>query len=157
MEITQQVYDAIYAGFVPSNVTSNLNTSYNMIPLVLAFGAATAMLAILFYTASDIKRFRKFTNLVRIFKFLARTLSYAAYGGLTVVIIIAPCLLLFVSVKTAQANAGSILPILKWLGLIVGAYIGLAGIGWFMKGKVWSKLFKYYREEKQTKEKVNVN
>lgn len=130
------------------NVTSTMNNVTNMFPVLVAIVGGLAAFIILLYVSSDIERFRKFKRLTKAFKYLARSLSYAAYGGLTIIVIVGSVIVLYNVAQTAQENASSIIPVLKWVGIAIGAYAGLTAIGWFMKKKVWAKIFKYHREEK---------
>lgn len=145
------IYQAYNYASQQMNVTAGFNTSYSMLPVIGVLAVALALVALLFYAGSSIERFRKFKRLTRVFKFLYKSTSYAAYGLLTVVIIVAPCLLAYHGIKTAQANTESILPLMKWVGIAVGAYVGFAVLGWFMKKKVWSKLSKYHKQDKLLK------
>jgi len=88
MEQVTYIYEAVFGSV---NVTSGLNSATNLFPVVVATLVGVMALAILFYVSSSIERFRRFKRLVKVFKYLARSLSYVAYGGLTVVVIVGPC------------------------------------------------------------------
>jgi len=154
MEYVYQLYEAVNAPLQAMNVTAGFDTATNIFPIFVGIFVAAGVLALLFYASSGIERFRKLKRITKIFKFLYRSLSYAAYGGLTVVVIGGPVLLAYNGYNVARDNAADIMPTLMFIGKILLVLIGLALLGWFMKIKVWSKLFKYHKQEKEIRENM---
>jgi len=151
MEYVYQVYEAVGQ---MTNVTATFDSATNMFPIFASIVLAIGILALLFYASASIEKFRKLKRVTKVFKFLYKSLSYAAYGGLTVVVIGGPVLLAYNGFNAARDNAADIMPGLIFIGKILLVFVGLALLGWFMKTRVWGKLFKYHKEEKQIKDNI---
>jgi len=124
-------------------------TMSNILPVILMVGIAAAALTILLTASQSIEKYRRFK---RMLNFLAKTLGYAAYGSLTIVIIGVPCLAGYWMFTTTAANPQGTIDILQPIGIIIGLFIGLALLGYATKNKIWTKIFKYHKEEKQQKQ-----
>jgi len=133
------------------NASSALNTVGDVGPIIVLIGVvaiAMGVLASLSYIAGSLEKYRRFK---RIFTFFSKTLSYAAYGSLTVVIIVIPCLVGYWGLSVASENPSGSFEFLKWVGIIVGGYVGLTVLGYVTKNKWWKRIFKYHRAEKNQK------
>jgi len=133
------------------NASSALNTVGDVGPIIVLIGVvaiAMGVLASLSYIAGSLEKYRRFK---KIFTFFGKTLSYAAYGSLTVVIIVIPCLVGYWGLSVASENPSGSLEFLKWVGLIVSGYVGLTVLGYVTKNKWWKRIFKYHRAEKNQK------
>ncbi|MBD3263559.1 MAG: hypothetical protein GF375_00470 [Candidatus Omnitrophica bacterium] len=142
-EIIIEIKEAVFA---PNNATASISgfdTGVNLLGVVLAVGLAAAMLLILTYISSSFERFKRFTRLIKILRSIGKTLNYAAYGGLTVVLIVGPVMLLYYGVTTAAENSEALAPVAKWVFMIVGIYALLVIVGFIAKKKIWRKLFNY--------------
>jgi len=133
------------------NATSAFNTMTDVGPIFVMIGVvaiAMGVLASLSYIAGSIEKYRRFKNIL---SFFAKTLSYAAYGSLTVVIIVVPCLVGYWGLSVASENPSGSLEILKWVGIIVGGYAGVTVLGYVTKNKWWKRIFKYHKAERDQK------
>lgn len=135
-------------------VFSNSGSMTNIfLPLVLV-GIALIALLILINMSGDIKKYRRFMAL---FKKLEKTFSYCAYGMLTFTVIFFPVFIAYNVYTAAEANPEGAGQVLKFAGLLVGAFIGFTAIGYLTKNRIWKNLFKFYKEDKQIKEVKEVN
>jgi len=148
MEYIYEVYEAVGQMV---NATASFDSATNIFPIFASIIIAAGVLALLFYVSTSIENFRKFKRITKVFRFLYKSLSYAAYGGLTVVVIGGPVLLAYHGFNAAQDNAADIIPGLVFIGKILLVFVGLALLGWFMKTRVWSRIFKYHKVEKDLK------
>ena len=134
------------------NATSALDTVSNVGPIIVMLGVFAIALGVivgLCYISASLEKYRRFKNILT---FFAKTLSYAAYGSLTVVIIAVPCLVGYWGLSVASENLGSTLELIKWVGIIVGGYAGLTVLGYVTKNKWWKRIFKYHKAEKAEKD-----
>ena len=155
-EIIIEIKEAVYAA---SNTTSSFNlvdTGTNLIGVILAVAVAAAMLLILTYISSSFERFKRFTRLIKLLKSIGKTLNYAAYGGLTVVLIVGPVMLLYYGGTTAAENSQALAPVAKYAGIILGIYAALTVIGYIAKKKIWRKLFSYRKRLQSEKYAKNI-
>lgn len=133
------------------NATSAVDTVGSIGPILVLIGVvaiATGVLASLSYIAGSLEKYRRFK---RILSFFGKTLSYAAYGSLTVVIIAIPCLVGYWGLSVASENPSGSLELLKWIGILVGGYAGLTVLGYATKKRWWKRIFKYHKAEKDQK------
>jgi len=144
--IIVKLKEAVYAGNNASaTITDSFGTGTNILGVVLAVAVAAAMLVMLTYISSSFERFKRFTRLIKVLKNIGKTLNYAAYGGLTVVLIAGPVMLLYWGGTTAAENSEALAPVAKWAVIVLGIYTGLTVIGYIAKKKIWRKLFSYRR------------
>ena len=132
-----------------SNCTSNFNTGVNLIGPVFMIGITLGIITILLYVSSSFAKYQRFKKL---FRNLAKTFSYAAYGALTIVVIGIPCLLGYLGLSVAADNPEGSFEMLKWIGIIVGGFIGLSLLGYATKNRIWKRVFSYHRQEREYKE-----
>lgn len=144
-KIPQVIMDVLAA----SNITSTFDTSVNLFGPIFMIGIAVAIIAILLHISSSFVKYQRFKQL---FKRLAKTFSYTAYGALTVVAVGIPCLIGYWGLSTAAANPETSFEALKWIGIIVGGYIGLTLLGYATKKRIWKRIFAFRRQEKMYKE-----
>jgi len=156
-EIIIEIKEAVLA---PNNatesITSAFDTGVNLLGVVLAVAVAAAMLLILVYVSSSFERFKRFTRLIKVLKSIGKTLNYAAYGGLTVVLIVGPVMLLYYGGTTAAENSEALAPVAKYAVIILGIYAALTVIGYIAKKKIWRKLFSYRRRLQNEKYAKNI-
>lgn len=136
-----------------NNVTTQfmpdgLGTASDIILIIGVLAISIGTLSILLYTAQSLEKYQRFKN---IFKKIAGTLNYAAYGTLTLVIIATPCYLGYIGLTYTVENPGNVLPLMKWIGIIGGLYIGMTLLGYITKNKIWTKIFKHRKEDKKEK------
>ncbi len=134
--------DAIYNG---GDAITNIFLCITMVAIALF---ATT---ILLHVSASIEKYRRYK---RLFTYLAKTLSYAAYGSLTLVIIGIPIVGLYWVGTTAQSNPEGSIEILKWIGIIVGGYIGLALLGYATKNRIWKRIGKFRKIDKEYKDNI---
>lgn len=133
------------------NATSSFNTMTDIGPVFVLLGIfaiAMGIMVSLSYVAGSLEKYRRFK---RILSFFGKTLNYAAYGSLTVVIIAIPCLVGYWGLSVASENPSSSLEVLKWVGIIAGGYAGLTILGYATKNRWWKRIFKYHKAEKDQK------
>lgn len=144
---------------MPGNATtfeflSNNGVVTNVfLPLIL-IGVTLIAITVLLNISADLKKYRRF---MKLFKYLSKSFSYCAYGMLTVAIIGLPVFLAYNLVNVAAANPEGTGVFLKYVGIIIGAFIGFTCIGYLTKNRVWKNLSKFYKNEKQLKEVKGVN
>jgi len=131
------------------NATSSfMNSGGSILGLVILMGIAFGVLAILFYVSSNIEKYKRFK---KIFKIFYSCFSYCAYGLLTVAIIGVPVYLGYLGIIYAQDNPEGSLEFIKWTGIIIGGFIGFTFVGYCTKNRIWKKIFKYHKQEKDEK------
>jgi hypothetical protein len=136
---------------VQVNATSSFNTMTDIGPVFILLGVfaiAMGVMLSLSYVAGSLEKYRRFK---RILSFFGKTLNYAAYGSLTVVIIAIPCLVGYWGLSVASENSSGSFELLKWVGIIGGGYVGLTILGYATKNKWWKRIFKYHKAEKDQK------
>lgn len=132
-----------------TNATVSLGSStFTVLPPLLAVGAILMIVFLVMYYVSTPERYKKPS---KIFNFLNTTTYYFGWGLLCFVIIAVPTYLLYLLAQYSleHATSGSIIEIVKWIGIILGAYFGLAGFGYVMKKKLVDKWSLRRKEKKQ--------
>ena len=129
-------------------------TVFNIGGLVLIIGAMVAIIGLLMRWVSTPERFKEPG---KIYKFLATSFMYFGYGLLSIVIVGIPSYLVWLSYSyiVVDGHTGAFLGVLKIVGMLVGAYLGIAGIGWLSKRYFYDKLSERLKErdyEKNMKE-----
>jgi hypothetical protein len=131
------------------NATSSfMDSGGSILGLVILFGIALGVMALLFFVSSNIEKYRRFKKL---FRFLYGCFGYCAYGMLTVAVIGVPVYLGYVGFITASANPEGLIEFVKWTGIILGGFIGFVLVGYCTKNRVWKRIFKFHRVEKENK------
>jgi len=127
------------------------DTGTNLFGIFAVVAIAIGIMAILLYASTSIEHFKKFKRIYRVLFYLARMVYYFAFGALTIVVIGGPCILGYYAFQSASENAESIIPMLQTIGFYALIFIGVSVLGFIMQKKVWSKLFKYHKIEKENK------
>jgi len=128
-----------------SNLSSTVdatNTVFNIGGMVLVIGAMMAIIGIAYYYVSTPERYRKHNRRIqKLLAFLDTSTYYFGYGLLGIVIIAIPSVLIYFMFNyvVVEGEGGSLLEVFKWIGIIVGIYFGIAGIGYVFKNKLWDK------------------
>lgn len=134
------------------NCTMNTgDTMFNMVGIVLVIGLAIGILSILTYSVQSQYNYEKFG---RFFKFLYESLYYFGFGLLALVIVAVPSYFVWFlwNYTVIEGNTGSFLEVAKWIGILIGAYIGISGLGFLFKKKFVDK---FVERKKQTEYKEN--
>lgn len=135
------------------NATASTGTAaFGILSTIIAIGAIMLLIGIAMYYVSNTERYKKASKLVIFFN---TTTYYFGWGLLCFVIVAVPAYLIYLAVQytLSTASTGSILELLKWIGIIIGAYFGLAGFGHLMKKKVVDN-WRNRRQEKDYEENV---
>jgi len=137
--------------YMPQNVTSNFDTINSIGGLfvpIITLAIALGVIYVLFMVSASIEKYRRFKKL---FTSLAKVFGYAAYGSLTLVVVGVPCLAGYWLFTTASSNPEATINILKPVGIIFGLFLGVTLLGYATKNRIWKRIFKYHKEEKQLK------
>jgi hypothetical protein len=128
-----------------SAISNNGGTVSNVLGIYLVMIAIIGITLGLFYFSSSVERFE---NLGKIGEFLISSAYYFGYGLLAIVIIVVPGYLIYLLYNYAilDGHAGDVLPLLKWIGLIILAFFGIAIIGYGFKKKIIEKFVKVKKE-----------
>jgi len=134
-----------------SNLTmiSGENTVFSVLSIVAVLAIAIGIMAILFIVSSNIEKYRRFK---RILKTLGKSFSYCAYGMLTVAIVGIPVFLGYNLLTVAADNPEASFEVFKWIGIFAGAFVGFTLVGYATKNRIWKRIFKYHKIEKEQKE-----
>lgn len=130
------------------NTTASIGTStFTILPVVGAIGCIILIIGLSMYYVSSNSRYTKASKLVIFFN---TTTYYFGWGLLCFVIVAVPAYLIYLAIQytLSTASTGSILELLKWIGIIIGAYFGLALFGYVMK----KKLIDNWRKRRQEKD-----
>jgi len=78
----------------------------------------------------------------RFFKLLYSSSYYFGFGLLALVIVAVPGYFIWFlwNYTVIEGNTGSFIELAKWIGILIGAYIGISGIGFLFKKKFVDKL-----------------
>ena len=149
------MYERIIEMFAPVNATNSFynggDTITNIFLPIILIAIATTTLAVLLHVSASIEKYRRFK---RLFTYLAKTLSYAAYGSLTIVIIGIPIVGLYWVGTTVQSNPEGSIEILKWIGIMASGYIGLTLLGYATKNRIWKRIVKFRKIDKEYKNNI---
>ena len=132
-----------------SNLTTGVDSFgsiYGIISIVLMIGAAFGILSILTYISSSMEKYKRFKHLLSI---IYHSTSYAAYGALTFILVVGPCIVVYHLIQFSASNAEASYEVLRWIGIIIGGYALFGGIGYFAKKHIWSKIASYIQLEEQ--------
>jgi len=135
------------------NATMNTgDTMFSMVGIVLVIGVAIGVFLLLTYSVRSQYNYEK---LGRFFKFLYESLYYFGFGLLALVIVAVPGYFIWFlwNYAVIEGNTGSFVEVAKWIVIIIVAYIGISGLGFFFKKKFVDKLIE---RRKQTKHKENI-
>jgi len=132
---------------------SNAGTIYSVYPPILMLIAIVAVFSIITWYISTPDRYlstHKF--LAKIVKFLDTTTYYFAFGlaFLAICAVTVVAVYFLYSLVTFAGESGIGLEVGKWALLIVGAYFGIAGVGYLFKKFIWDK-YKKTKEEARYK------
>ena len=130
-----------------TNITSNFNTNFTIFVPFILIGIALAVISMMLYASSDLAKYHRFKDVL---KKIARSFQYTAYGILTFVVVAVPVYLGYILFTAAAENPSDSLEVLKWISIIVGAYIGFTILGWVTKNRIWIRL-KNFKEADQHK------
>ena len=134
------------------NVTMNTgDTMFSMVGVVLVIGVAIGVISLLIYSVRSQYNYEKFG---RFFKFLYSSSYYFGFGLLALVIVAVPGYFIWFlwNYTVIEGNTGSFIELAKWIGILIGAYIGISGIGFLFKKKFVDKLVE---RRKQTEYQEN--
>lgn len=126
-------------------------TFFNIIGLVVMIGSILVVMVVISYYVSTPQRYKKHSaRIEKIIKFLQASTQYFGYGLLCISICAVPAFLTWFLFQytVVEGNAGSLLEVLKWVGILVGLYFGIAGIGYLFKKKIVDKWRKRKEENK---------
>ena len=142
-----EVINIIRETLAEVNTTAGFNTMTGggIIGIILLLAIAIGILAILLTVTSNIDKYRRFK---KFFKLLAKSFSYCAYGMLTVAVIGFPVYLGYIGINMASENPESTIEVGKWIGIITGTLIAFGVVGYITKNRIWKRLFKYHKMEK---------
>jgi hypothetical protein len=139
------------SGTAQMNATmSTGNTVFSVGGLVLVIGAILVCLGLTYYYVSTPKRYKKVSKIAVFFNV---TTYYFGWGLLCFVVIAVPGYLLYLLSQYAveTAGTGALWEVLKWIGIMIAAYFGLAGFGYVMKKKIVDNL-RLRRQERKDEE-----
>jgi len=124
------------------NTTGTVNSVTNIGGMFIAIIAIITILLVMGYFASSFSRYQK---LGKMFRFLVDTAYYFAFGLLAVVVVVIPAYSLYLLYNYAvlDGHAGDVFPVLQWVGVAVGAFFGIAAVGYGFKKKIIDKYVKY--------------
>ena len=134
------------------NCTMNTgDTVFNILGIVLVIGVAIGIFSILFYSVRSQYNYEKFE---RFFKFLYSSLYYFGFGLLALVIVAVPGYFIWFlwNYTIVEGNTGSFVEVAKWIGILIGVYIGISGLGFLFKKKFVDK---FVERKQQTEYKEN--
>lgn len=134
------------------NCTMNTgDTVFNILGIVLVIGVAIGIFSILFYSVRSQYNYEKFE---RFFKFLYSSLYYFGFGLLALVIVAVPGYFIWFlwNYTIVEGNTGSFVEVAKWIGILIGVYIGISGLGFLFKKKFVDK---FAERKEQTEYKEN--
>ena len=137
--------------YMPQNVTASFDTIAgvgNLFTMLVVLGIAAGAIYVLLIMSSSIEKYRRFKKL---FTQLSKIFGYAAYGSLTLAVVGLPCLAGYWLFTTASSNPEATVDILKPVGIIFGLFLGVTLLGYATKNRIWKRIFKYHKEEKQLK------
>lgn len=128
------------------------DTMFNMVGVLLIIGACMSILGILVFSVSTSKRYQKLNN---VYKFLALSTYYFGFGLLAIITVIVPAFFVWFlwNYTVVEGNTGSFFEIGKWILILIGAYFGIAVLGYIFKKKFVDK-FMERRKENEYKENV---
>jgi hypothetical protein len=142
--------DIVNAIFGQVNVTSGFDTTTNLFGILFLVVIGAIICMALLYAAQSYEKFKKFKRIMSIFKILYKSLNYFAYGSLTIIVIGGPAILGYYSLEYGVANSESIYPLLRIIGIGIGAYTIIALVGYATKKRIWKRLFKFREMEKES-------
>ena len=134
--------------------TTGLDSVGNLLGIVILILIALGIMSILFYISSDISKYRR---IKKISKFFFKLFSFAAYGLLTITVIIIPLFFGWQLISYASDNPGNVIETGKWIGIIIGGLFGMAGIGYVTRNRIWKRIFEYHRINKEIAESKQKN
>ena len=132
------------------NLTSGFDTATNLFGVLFLVVIGAIVCMALLYAAQSYEKFKKFKRIMRVFKFLYKSLNYFAYGSLTIIVVGGPAILGYYSLEYGVANSESIYPLLRIIGIGIGAYTLIALVGFATKKRIWKRLFKYREMERES-------
>jgi len=126
------------------NLTASLDSSssiYGLGGMIVMIAVILGIIVGLAYFVSSEKRYNK---LGKVAEFLIDSIYYFAFGLLAITIIVVPGYLIYLLYNYAilDGQGGSILETLKWVGILVGAFFAISGIGYIFKKKIVDKYLK---------------
>ena len=128
----------------------NVASFYSIYPPIIMVIAIVIILGFISYYISTPTRYLKTHKyLSKIVEFLDATTYYFAFGLLFFAIcgVVAVAVYLLLTVISFAGESGAGIEIGKWALILIGAYFGIAGVGYLFKKFIWDKW-------KKTKEKA---
>jgi len=151
LSATNQFMDGITTQNTTSVISSSGNTVYGITGIVAMVAAILGIISILTYFCYSEKNYDKLSKTA---EFLIDSIYYFAFGLLAIAIVFVPGYLVYLLYNYAilDGHGGSVLEILKWVGIIVGAFFGISGIGYVFKKKIVDKYIQLKENKKSKKE-----
>jgi len=127
-----------------SNTTSAMSSSTNIYGVTGVIVMVAVVLGIIMALSYFVSSERNFNKLGKVAEFLTDSIYYFAFGLLALTIIVVPGYLIYLLYNYAilDGQGGSILETLKWIGILVGAFFAISGIGFIFKKKIVDKYLK---------------
>jgi len=135
--------------YATQNTTSAIdasNTVFSIGGVLLIPLAVIAIIMILVYFSSTPERFE---NIGKIAEFLVDATYYFGYGLLAIVIVVLPAYLIYLlyNYTVLDGHAGEVVPVLKWIGIIVVAFFAISALGYGFKKKIVNKFSERFKEK----------
>ena len=73
---------------------------------------------------------------------------------LTVAVVGFPVYLGYLGINVASENPETTLEVGKWIGIIVGCFVGFTIVGYCTKNRIWKRIWKFHKIETEYKENV---
>lgn len=136
-----------------TSAMSSSNTIYGISGVVAMVAVIMGIIVTLSYFASSQRNYDK---LGKIADFLIDSVYYFAFGLLAVAIIVVPGYLIYLLYNYAvlDGQAGNVLETLKWIGIIVGGFFAISGIGYLFKKKLVDKYIKLRRKHTESRKEI---
>lgn len=142
--------DVVNVVFGQLNVTSGMDNATNLFGVLFLVVVGALVCMALLYAAQSYEKFKKFKRIMMIFKTLYKSLNYFAYGSLTIIVIGGPAILGYYSLEYGVANSESVYPLLRIVGIGIGAYTLIALVGYITKKRIWKRIFKFREMAKES-------
>jgi len=138
-----------------SAIGSSSNTIYGVGGMIVMVAVILGITVGLAYFVSSERRYNK---LGKIAEFLIDSIYYFAFGLLALTVIVVPGYLVYLLYNYAilDGQAGNVLETLKWVGILVGAFFAISGIGYIFKKKIVDKYLKIKKAHIESRKEKKV-